>query len=639
NLRVTDGRIAGSIGVVMDVTDRREAEAQRAALARRLSLQARAVELVTELDVESRLDALAALIVPALAECCAIHLVEPEGIRLAGVRHADPSLQPYIRELIESFPVGVDQPYGAGAVIASGQPQLLPEVPDAVLVATTKDRPESLAGFRALQLRSGFSVPLISRGRALGALSLGRTSDSAWTEDDRALVEQIASTAALALDNAQIYGDEHVARAASERNLRRLGLLAEVTTALVRSLDLDHVLDALAGLLVPRLAEMCTIDVVDEGRTRLVAVRAIDDAAIASLREAEVRRPRRLNEAGAVAQVIRSGVPLLIADVDNDFLRERAVDDEQLKQLLALDIHSSAIAPITARGHVLGAISLLGLGPDGRRFADEDVDLLVEIGKRAGLAIDNAQLYGREHSLAEALQRSLLPELMPLPGLDVAARYLPSSDHAQVGGDWFDAFPLADGAVGIAVGDAMGHDPRASGAMGQLRSVLRSYAFEGALPGVVLEKLDRLVQGFAMAQLATVFYGRLEPAGSDGSRLFRYSSAGHPPPLLCSPGGDSKLLDDGQSIVIGVPLDDTDRPEAVVTLSPGSLLICYTDGLVEGRHRPIDRGTAILRDAVQSLGPGASANEVCDHVITVMVGEDRDDDIAVLVVGLREDSR
>ncbi|MBV9290910.1 MAG: SpoIIE family protein phosphatase, partial [Frankiales bacterium] len=284
-----------------------------------------------------------------------------------------------------------------------------------------------------------------------------------------------------------------------------------------------------------------------------------------------------------------------------------------------------------ARGRVVGAIGLFGVGEKRRPFNESDLHLVVEIGRRAALAIDNATLYHREHMLAEALQRSLLPEIKPLPGLDLATRYMPSSDHAQVGGDWFDAFPLPDGAVGIAVGDAMGHDPRASGAMGQLRSVLRSYAAEGVAPAVVLDKLDRLVQGFAMAQLATVFYGRLEPAAADGSRVLRYCSAGHPPPVLRGADGKTTLLDGAQSIVIGVPLGEGDRPESSVTVPAGSLLICYTDGLVEGRRRTFDDGLAMLRTAVESL-PTVDAESACDSILEALVGTDRDDDIALLAV-------
>jgi serine phosphatase RsbU (regulator of sigma subunit) len=409
-----------------------------------------------------------------------------------------------------------------------------------------------------------------------------------------------------------------------------LALLAEVTTTLVRSLDLEQVLDALAGLLVPRLAEMCAIHIVDGVRIRLAAVRAVDDRAAQPVLAAG-EQPRDYHDTTAVAKVIRTGAPLLVANVDESYLRARATDDAQLAEWLTMDMRSAVVAPMVSGGRIIGALSMFGIGVDARRFDDDDVDLLVEIGRRAGLAIDNATLYGREHNLAEALQRSLLPDIKPLPGLDVAARYLPSSDHAQVGGDWFDAFPLDDGAVGIAVGDAMGHDPRASGAMGQLRSVLRSYAFEGAAPGVVLDKLDRLVQGFAMAQLATVFYGRLEPPNADGHRVLRYASAGHPPAILRRADGRSEMLDSGQSVVIGVPLDATDRPEASVRLEPGSLLVCYTDGLVEGRHRPIDEGITALRAAVETL-TGVDADAACDRILSVLVGDTRDDDIAVLAV-------
>ena len=156
--------------------------------------------------------------------------------------------------------------------------------------------------------------------------------------------------------------------------------------------------------------------------------------------------------------------------------------------------------------------------------------MAVDIGRRAGLAVDNAQLFGKEHEVAVALQRSMLPRVPPVPGLEISAHYFAGSERADVGGDWYDVLPLPDGSVGVAVGDVMGHDLIAAAAMGQLRSVLRSYAWEGHRPSEVLERLDRLVQGLGMAQLATCVYGRLLPV--EGGALLRYANAGHLPPVV-----------------------------------------------------------------------------------------------------------
>jgi PAS domain S-box-containing protein len=634
HLRVANGEVAGSIGVVMDVTDRRLAEHERDALAATLNLHARSIELLAELDVGRRLQVLADVLVPQLAECCAVHLLDADAsVRVTAVKHAVAARTEAFRELMQAFPVTLDQPYGAGAVLASGRPQFLPQVSDDVLQAVTNTS-EQLEEFRELQLRSSYVAPLLSRGRALGAISLGRTDDRPWTEADRLLVDQIATAAAIAVDNAQLYSAERQARDIAERNERRLRLLAEVTNALSRTLDLDDVVTALADLLIPGQGEMCLIDVLDDdGRPGLVSVSGVHPDSVELMRAAEQISPRWRNRDTAMAQCLRSGQPVMLARIDDDYLAQRAVDVEQLRLYLDMRLVSGAVAPMTARGRVVGAISLFGVGPAGHIYRSDDADLLAEIGQRAGLAVDNARLYSREHAVAEALQRSLLPDLKPLPGLDVAARYLPSSEHAQVGGDWFDAFAVADDAVGIAVGDAMGHDPRASGAMGQLRSVLRSYAFEGAAPAVVLDKLDRLIQEFSMAQLATVLYGRLDPADPHGRRLLRYCSAGHPPALLRRAAGALVSLDQAQSVVIGAT-DPAGRHEADLLLEPGDLLVCFTDGLVEGRDREMDEGVALLRDTLQRLPARADADSVCDAVLAALAPDDRDDDIALLAVRL-----
>jgi serine phosphatase RsbU (regulator of sigma subunit) len=184
------------------------------------------------------------------------------------------------------------------------------------------------------------------------------------------------------------------------------------------------------------------------------------------------------------------------------------------------------------------------------------------------------------------LQHSLLPALPKVEGLQLAARYLVGVDGNQVGGDWYDVLPLPDGAVGVAVGDVVGHDLRAAAAMGQLRGVLRSYAWDGGGPGSVLDRCDQLVQGLEMAAMATAVYARIEPPADDGSRLVRYANAGHPAPLLLAPDGGLRRLDEQRSPMIGAVRDlgrraGAGHTEAQVRCAPGSLLLLYTDGFTD----------------------------------------------------------
>lgn len=293
--------------------------------------------------------------------------------------------------------------------------------------------------------------------------------------------------------------------------------------------------------------------------------------------------------------------------------------DDDRKVLGGLNMYGDAIA---------------GFGDDSRRsatsFARQATLLLVQMqmlhDERAGRA--------REHQVAATLQRSLLPTLPVLPGITSAARYLVSEQDTQVGGDWYDLFALPDGALGVAIGDVMGHDVAAAAAMGQLRSVLRSYAYEGSSPAVVLDHLDRLVQGFEMAQVATTVFGRLvRDSGEGGDATFTFANAGHLPPLLWHRDGHVDPVEGAASPLIGV-IEPGTRPrlEAALRVPTGSTLILYTDGLVETRACEFDVGIDQLRTTLAALDPQSDLDEVCDQVIRQLVAGEREDDIAILAV-------
>jgi hypothetical protein len=211
-------------------------------------------------------------------------------------------------------------------------------------------------------------------------------------------------------------------------------------------------------------------------------------------------------------------------------------------------IHSSLSLPLHGDGQVLGALNLYGeaagaFGQDSHRAADAFAQQAVVILRFLNqLDVERAQ-HAQERAVAAELQRSLLPTLPDIDGIDAAARYLVSGSAAQVGGDWYDLFALPDGVIGVAIGDVMGHDVTAAASMGQLRSVLRSYAYEGSSPSIVLDRMDRLVQGFEMAALATAIYGRLIIDRGEG--LFLFCNAGHLPPLVRHVDGSVQRLERG----------------------------------------------------------------------------------------------
>lgn len=242
-------------------------------------------------------------------------------------------------------------------------------------------------------------------------------------------------------------------------------------------------------------------------------------------------------------------------------------------------------------------------------------------------------LYASEHHVAETLQRSLLPQIPTLAGLELAARYLAGSRGQEVGGDWFDAFRVSGDRVGIAIGDVIGHDLAAASAMAQIRAALRAYALDGDDPASVINRLDRFVDTFGLTQLVTVFYGVLDPAAPDGGRVLRYTNAGHLPPLLRAADGSVDTLSGGSSVVIGAPIT-VDHAQATQRLEPGSTLLLFTDGLVELPNRSLEDTLQQLATTVAEHDVGLGVDALCEHVLGTMSDRSRRDDIALLAVRL-----
>ena len=334
------------------------------------------------------------------------------------------------------------------------------------------------------------------------------------------------------------------------------------------------------------------------------------------------------------------GEPLVHLTVTPDYLEAVAVDEAQLALYLGMQIRHALVVPLVAGERVFGALSLLRTGDGAEPFPTRTCTFALEVGRRAGLLVDNAAQYTVQRGVAEGLQRSLLPDLPQVPGYALGASYEPSSSSAGVGGDWYDAFVLPDGGLGLVIGDVMGHDIAAAAAMGQLRSVLRSCAADGDPPALVLDRLDRLVSSFAMADLATVVYARLDRR-PDGSALLTWANAGHPPPLLLTPDGEARFLEEGASVMIGVPASqpasEHARAQGEQVLPPGSTLLMYTDGLVERRGRDLDEQLADLaRTAAGLVRTGDDPADLCRRLLHACRRAGDTDDAAAVALTLRE---
>jgi hypothetical protein len=243
-------------------------------------------------------------------------------------------------------------------------------------------------------------------------------------------------------------------------------------------------------------------------------------------------------------------------------------------------------------------------------------------------------LYRNEHRLAEGLQRSLLPELPAVAGLDIAARYLPGTEGLQVGGDWYDIFTLDHGRIGVVIGDVVGHDISATATMSRVQAALRAYAFRIENPAVVLDRLDMLIDTFQTDRLITLFYGVLGAPDVAGGREFWYSNAGHPPPLACRSGSEVEELDGGASVLLGVaPAPEGSRPSDRTRLAAGSTLMLFTDGLIEVPGESMTDSLARLKAAAAQCGE-IPPEELCDRLTADLPAGVLRDDVAVVAIRL-----
>jgi serine phosphatase RsbU (regulator of sigma subunit) len=293
-----------------------------------------------------------------------------------------------------------------------------------------------------------------------------------------------------------------------------------------------------------------------------------------------------------------------------------------------LDGTSCLFVPLRAHGQTFGALSLIRCG-DRPPHSETEIAVAVEVGRRGALALDNARLYTRQVTVAETLQRSLLTAPPDLDPLQIAVRYRPASRHALVGGDFFDVFTQPDGTTVLVIGDVVGHNVEAAAAMGRLGATIRTIAYDRAEgPAQTLARSDRVLGGLGFGTLGTALVARLEQADSRRWRL-RWSSAGHPPPLLLADGTVRVLH------TLPEPLLGLDQPavrtDHSATVEPGSTVLLITDGLIEAGHVGIDEGVARLTTVLAASGQ-LPVEELCDRLLDSITGGQVDDDIALLAV-------
>jgi putative methionine-R-sulfoxide reductase with GAF domain len=323
-----------------------------------------------------------------------------------------------------------------------------------------------------------------------------------------------------------------------------------------------------------------------------------------------VRVPMGQGFAGAIAMHRK---PVLLERVDASTVSNPILWEKGIQRMLGV--------PLLSDEELLGVVHVGRLST--RAFDPQDVEVLQMAAERLAGATQARRL-AVETAAVRLLERGLLPSRLPrLPGIELAARYVAAESHT-VGGDWYDAFVGPSGELWLVVGDVAGHGLNAAVIMGRVKSALRSYTMLDADPARVLELTDRKVRHFEFGTMITVVCAVSTPPYD----RFEVCSAGHPPPVLATPGGPARLLE----LKVGPPLGavaDAARTSTTVSTPPGAVVLLYTDGLIERREEPLEHGLHRLRDAVTADQP----DYLCRELMRSQVGNHvPTDDIAVLAM-------
>jgi len=467
--------------------------------------------------------------------------------------------------------------------------------------------------------RSAIMVPLATTsGECYGRVILCTgESRPAFGASDLEIARMLATCAAVAIANAHTIAE-------ARRTSQRLRLLEKVSEKLFDSLDVTKTFTALAGTIASEMADLVLIVRLADGDSLQTIAAAHRDpakqAAIEGLNGVRIFQPkteratvRALRQRKAL---VREGIdPLDIAASARPYLSTA---------MPALEPQSSITVPIHSRGKTHGAI-IAFTTRSARTYREDDAPIFLEIGRRASIAVENADVFERERHVVETLQDSLLPPSLPvIPGLRFDAVYLANCYDAQVGGDWYDAFQLDDGSIVVSSGDVGGRGPHAAVIMGKIRHLLAIAPLYERDPARILDTIESVLARRYPDAIATAFLGIINP---DRTQI-RYANAGHPYPLLRRSNDMVELRADGLPLGLRGMSDQTASSE--LSLTDAKMLIFYTDGLIESTHDVLEGrerlGRLVMTDALlHSHNAARFIKEAC-------LPRPTEDDVAILTI-------
>ena len=442
--------------------------------------------------------------------------------------------------------------------------------------------------------------------------------------------------------------ERHNAHRQAEEAARRAQLLSQITEELAGTLDSDEASRRLARLVVPTLADWCIVTLIDDDRQagsrrglRNVVAHHVDPAMQATADEYAATRLEAMNDHSLVVRALQTGKTQFLSGNTVQSVQAMMEPGSVHSLIAQLAPSFAAVLPLPGRNGPVGLLTLAN-GEARGEFTNEDVVTAEHVSARAGLVMDNARLYRQQRQLAEGLQRSLLTPPAEPDHLQVVVRYTPASEAAQVGGDWYDAFMQPGGALMVVIGDVIGHDTQAASAMGQLRAMVRTIGAVGNdTPAEVLRKVDGAMETLQINTSATAFIGRIEQTDDElqrGVTRFLWSNAGHPPPFVISSDGRTLPLQSIESDPLLGAVVDFKRNESEVAIDRDSLILLYTDGLVERRGQSIDEGLRLLQKQLQDLAD-RDLDDLCDELLLHMLPKEPEDDVALLAVRLHRQDK
>jgi PAS domain S-box-containing protein len=412
--------------------------------------------------------------------------------------------------------------------------------------------------------------------------------------------------------------------------------LSTASKLLSSSLDVAATLDKAAWVAVPEIADWCRVDLADErGILREAAVAHVDTAKAQLLRDWRAAYPPRPTDPRNNYEVLRTGRSVVWDHVEPEDVARYAQDERMAEMMREVDTRSAIMVPLLAGDRTLGTIQMATTGDSGRLLSQRDLALAEELGRRAGIAVENARVHAARTHIATTLQRSLLPPRLPeLPGLTIAARFRAAGEATDVGGDFYDIFPVRDGWM-VVIGDVTGKGPDAAAITSMARYTMRTAAAYEPDPGAVLARLNQaLAADTESRRLCTAVCIRLDER--EGRTVATIASAGHPPPLHVRQAGAEPQAVDAQGPLLGAFEDET-WPARAVPLAPGDSLVMYTDGVTDATGEDgrfgLERLVGMLRGA-NGLGADDIASRIDEALRAFQVGAQRDD-VALLVIQAR----